>query len=226
MSRKLLNFAFIIIGVLAFYLVYQFGFKHFMDQVDEVQVKIDAIDKDIQYLDGLIKKEPYYTSCINEYTEDIQKKSKEYASDDFNYDIVMYACGLEEYVGEKHEEDTMFVYDIEFPERYIFANFKGGDFNFDALADTTTFVYSTDYEGMKCSFDYLNLDDGCHRTIDYVELNYNRTNGEVTASVDVTQYMIQQYGVGYKPSDIPECETGTENIFGGIQVPKLKTEER
>ena len=138
---------------------------------------------------------------------------------------------------EKTEEDSdelksaLFFTEIDFVDTASIAdfsaNFKDCQMSFSLYQTSPTMTFSTNYGGMEYVIDKMVSDQGTKRVLDFIDMKYNRSNGELIGTLGYSIYtMDHENSSKYENLELDEVEDGSENIFGGvIERKKDKDEE-
>jgi hypothetical protein len=255
MSKRTISVLLIVLGLVIIYLSYQFVYKSNKEKQDAMETEIASLQTDIDTYDALIANKDKYEKTIKEDRDDIHNKAKEFTQNARYEDLVMRACQLEDLLNEdedglqdlhpdedeeepkekpktddEDEEEekspkNVRVVGIHFDEPACLAQFimEADEFNF--YQEPSYYEYSSSYEALKPMIQFCCDDEGTKRIIDYMDIDYNRDNGECTGRVGFSTFLLTGISNTYKPETIPEPDRSTDNIFGGIKGAEKETEE-
>jgi len=130
-----------------------------------------------------------------------------------------------------YKDSALFIKEINFSETASIANFSANfsdcQMNFNLYQTSPTYSFSTNYGGMEYIIDMMVSDKGTKRVLDFIDMKYNRSNGELTGIVQYSIYtMDHENSSKYDHLEIDDVIEGPENIYGGrLKEREEETEE-
>lgn len=131
------------------------------------------------------------------------------------------------------KDSKLLIREIDFVDTASIANFSASftgkypvEMNFSLYQTSPVYAFSTNYGGMSYIIDKMVSDEGTKRVLDFIDMKYNRLNGELVGTVGYSIYtMDHENSMKYEPLELDEVEEGPENIYGGLLKERKEKED-
>jgi len=119
-----------------------------------------------------------------------------------------------------YKDSALFITEVDYTDTASIANFtanfKDVQMNFNLYQTSPVYTFSTNYGGMEYVIDKVVDDKGTKRVLDFIDMKYNRGNGELVGTVGYSIYtMDHENSSKYDGLDIDAIKESPENLFGG-----------
>ena len=220
-----------VLGILAGYLCWNFGYKKFNEQADQAASQAAQIEAKIAEYESLEQNKDFYVSETGRYERDITEILNNFPSYQLPEDTIKLVYENAVYTLDNY----LFVNNMAFtePTALYTADYSGIDTSYapaSSVIDTsnpyptyvlydlgTTLGLTASYNGLK---DVLNLiyRQTDRKAISSIVLGYDSSTGLLSGNVGVENYFVTGSDKGYSQPVLTPVQTGTENPFGVLKV--------
>lgn len=227
----------LLVGVLAFYLVYQFFFLKVQTQIESVEAENEGLQTKISGLQALLPNEDKYNEEIETMTADMAEITSKFPADSRLEDSYLFAINLSDQsgmtyssisVGAKEPFYQPGATDAESATGTAPAATEAAAADASPVgADTGMIMYKipvgfgiqTTYDGLKKAIDYICTQEE-RKTIESLSVSFDNSTGNLSGTMSVNIFTLTGTNNTYEEPNIPtDIPTGTGNIFGTIEIP-------
>ena len=219
-----------VLGILAGYLCWNFGYKKFNEQAEQVKNQAVAVEAEIAKYEALEQNRDFYLSETPRYDQDITLLTNQFPSYTLPEDGMKFVYEEDNY----NSKDYMFVstMNIAEPENVYTADYSAVDQSYapqsgvidtsnpypvySLYAGSTGLGVTTTYKGLKDLIaDIYTLQN--RKSISSVILAFDGSTGFLTGSVGMSDYYLGGSTKEYMQPTLAPVELGTENPFVTIE---------
>lgn len=217
-SKRDANLLLILLGIILFVAGYFTVYNPYQKKTEALQAEIAALQPTLSELKGYEGNLDKYKAGIDELEGKIATETERYPTDVRPEDFVMYAIELEDKVG-------LDVTGIDFADPVLISQIDGirRDGEQYTVTPLTAYAYgmtancSLSYEELKDLIKHIDDTALCTK-LDSVSVSFDTENGGLTGSVVLDKYFITSGSEPYVPTQVPDVDLGTDDLFGTFTV--------
>lgn len=214
-TRRDLGVIMILVGVLAVFLVYQLSFTKMQTKVEDLQNEQKNIKAQINELQPVKDNAPFYEKMMEQFLEELNKKTEEFPVQVRYEDGIMYVVELEDKVGVEISSFTA-------SESSVVSSIEGTGsllgHNYTLGIASLSFNYAVeDYDTMKEFLNYIYADKNNKRTITTVSISFDKKTGKINGAIDINMFALSDGIRTYEEQDLPIDKQGVGVIFGDVE---------
>lgn len=216
-----------LIGVLAVFLSYQFVFRNFQEKKEAMQPEIVSLESRVGELENIYANIDNYQAGIKEMNQEMTGFYSEFPADIRYEDGIMFVTDME------NDNEYMKVSQISFgeAEQIYTVSPTEADTQTEPLETGETspvmtpvlykvplgISHQVTYKGLKEMIAYIN-ENGQSMGIESVSVSYDNTTGILVGSTMIDMFKVTGTNNVYTAPNVPVIPTGSDNIFGTIEV--------
>ncbi len=208
-SRAVIGYLVLAIGLIAIILVYNFVFTKNNEKTEEILKANETLQVRHDELEGYAIQAPRYKKEVKEGQAVQAAIISQFAGAVYEEDEIMFIDNYET------EQGDMFFSSISYGGASKFADFSNEliKTNFVASEVPMSGNYEATYDGFKNFINHVK-DQEKRTLINSISAAYNSTTGNLSGTVSIIRYVIDGAEIAYNPPYVSEITSGRTNIFG------------
>lgn len=224
-TRRDLGVLLIIAGILIAFLSYKMSFEGTLEEIDAIQAEQDKLNKEIADLQPLVDAAPRYEKEMKDMDEKTVKIMNEFAPDIWQEDNIMYVVEILDELNTKipsfSAAPAVVVQTVDGT-----GALAGRSYSLGRATIGATYI-SESYDDLKAYIDYIYSDKKVKRVIDNINMTFDVTDGKISGSTTIYQYVMNDTTRTYDPVELPDDDLGIESecIFGETEEATEEADE-
>lgn len=223
MSKKDLNLLLVVLGLIAGFCAFYFGYKPMTEKAVVLQADTVALQAEIAKLEELENRKDFFVSESERMAAEIGTTLNKFAVDVLPEDDIRFAYQQD----NRSTGDYLFIENMGFTEPT--AIYNTNQFTLPEGVDNylyqTLYLYNgqTSYT-MKCTYSSLKdvvkqiFAQKNRRAIDSITMAFDESTGLLQGSLVMNSYYVDGLDRAYVAPDLTPVRQGTDNIFGTVDV--------
>lgn len=221
-SKKELYLLLALAGVIIAICSWQFGFKKINEKTEALRVEADALELEVQKYSAVKDNIDIYQQGIKDATNKIADVIAKIPVDVLPEDAVMFSRELEKYTEHTYSEGVvMGEKAVVYTATSHPADATTIPISYTLNQNKVTLNHTSSYQGLKDIIDYV-YGHKNRMALESFTVAYDEGTGELAGTTVVNFYSVIGTDKAYTEQNLNGVNTGTDNIFGTIDI---KTEE-
>jgi len=199
------------LGILIALLCYRFVYQKKVAEQEKLNSQLKTLEAEEQGMAELEANRPFYEAEIIRMNEENSEILQRFPADIFPENEIMYVVAME-------EDNDIFFSDLSYGSAQELITGYEDRTGIRASDVVMNLSYTSTYQGLKDVILYTGGQDR-RMVINTVSASYDRSNGNLSGSMTLDQYLITGTDAVYNPPYVPSMRLGTDNIFGTIEIP-------
>jgi hypothetical protein len=220
-TRRDLGVILILVGILSVFLTYQMYFSSKQSEIEALQTEQKNLTKEINELQPVVDDAPFYQSEMERFVKEVSDMVQEFPVQIWYEDGILYVIEMEENLDVTIPDFTP----TQSMDNLLSmvegaGNFTGNTYSLYQASISMTYE-AAGYDELKDVLNYIYDDEDNKRVITSVNFNFDETTGEISGSMNINMYAMDDGSRVYTEQKLDNSNAGVDQIFGEV----LESEE-